>query len=466
MFSITPTPSRDPSTRMASTGYVSPPFYELGFDQLAFRISFSQTVTLSQITSQERLASYGRPLWHPYCNGLDLIQFAAKKLLGGTDYTKQPIIDVSQQLACLAQRIPIEFLSARYVAQVSEQEKEQIHSHMRVILNVEDNLETMVTTSPSEPILSEAAYFVMTTQPPSQFSPPQALQNILNGFAVHKGELGELIVALLFTMARDKAVGPADELGRPQLQGQRWCRVTDLLQSLFCSATIVESHGCNFRQSGTRPHAVPLSETFKNSKTYFTHFIKVLEHAVVDINFLMPLMVRGAAILCGNGQRGIDGIIPFLFEGNEIRLDNIGVIMFQVKNSAKYTNTPNPTVLLKMDPLYLGLTDPNIPVIRFVFALAATTPTLSSINHATTYNLKSLNQITAYDFWVSGLSSTVLHPVVDKQAAWESILQASHGWNKIYSGRGEESMMLRKSMNPGVATDKEYWQNWCERVPE
>ena len=53
----------------------------------------------------------------------------------------------------------------------------------------------------------------------------------------------------------------------------------------------------------------------------------------------MRLMARGAAVLCARGQP-VDGIIPFLFKGDEIRLDNIGVIMFQVKNDVKYSNSP------------------------------------------------------------------------------------------------------------------------------
>ena len=62
LFSVTPTPKSDWSARMMHTGDVMLPFYELGFDQFAVRENFSQTVSLSQVTSVERLSSYGRPL--------------------------------------------------------------------------------------------------------------------------------------------------------------------------------------------------------------------------------------------------------------------------------------------------------------------------------------------------------------------------------------------------------------------
>jgi hypothetical protein len=118
------------------------------------------------------------------------------KLLGGSPYDPHKSLSDNQQLACLAQRIPIEFLSALYVSRISDPEKKQVNSHMRVILKIDNSLETMATTSPSEPVLSEAAYHIMSTS--ASFNSPQVLQIILDGLAVDKGKLGELIVALLF----------------------------------------------------------------------------------------------------------------------------------------------------------------------------------------------------------------------------------------------------------------------------
>jgi len=45
------------------------------------------------------------------------------------------------KLGRLAQRIPIEFLSAAYVSQVSDVEREQVHSHMHVVLKVDHSFE-------------------------------------------------------------------------------------------------------------------------------------------------------------------------------------------------------------------------------------------------------------------------------------------------------------------------------------
>ena len=383
------------------------------------------------------------------------------KLLGN----RGPTLSLAQMLSCLCQRIPIEFLSARYASQISKEEKDQVHSHMRVILKICNSFETMVSTSPSEPVLSEAAYAVMTTR--SDFSAPQALQQILDGFAVNKGEVGELLVALLFILSCDYTIGPADQFGHPP-GGERCCSVTHLLTSLFCASVstseghvdITASHGWRCQPGGISNQTLPLGDAFKNSKIYFHHFIKVHEHALFDKKHLMRLMARGAAMLCANGQPGVDGIIPFLLDGDKITPDNIGIIMFQVKNDARHSHIPKVDLFDAMDPQNLGLFSTDIPIIRIVFALAANQPQLVLVDHATPHEER--RDHATYDFWVSGLSSDLLGPIaVGKQSTWASILQASHGWKDTYSDTSDLRTNLRMSMNPGTATDDPFWVNWC-----
>ena len=409
-----------------------------------------------------------RRRWRPYYRSADksgIIEFAALKLLGGTRYEGQ-CLSTNQKLACLAHRIPIEFLSAYYASQISKEEGEQVNSHMRVILKVEGSLETIVTVSPSEPILSEAAYFLMTQ---TKFHASQVLKTILDRFAVHKGELGELIVALLFIIARDEAIGPADVDGSP-ISKRRCCSITELLKSLFripCSPTevnVVTSYGWRLTPEGTSSLQSRLSDTFQDSKVFFTHFIKVHQHAVVEVEFLMRLMVRGAAILCGNCQPGVDGIIPFLLKGDKITRDNIGVIMFQVKNDVKFTANPKVDYIQKMDPRSSGISA-DIPIIRLFFALASLTPAVKLVQHETWHKAQQQSYDT-YDFWVAGLSPDFLVPVVDDPDAWKDILQASQRWQKVYAGGDVFSRRLRKNMNPGAAEGKEFWENWCDDFPQ
>ena len=91
------------------------------------------------------------------------------KLLGGQEYTAGFTFDEDQKLACLAQRLPIEFNSTTYAAKSLEMK--QVEGHLRVCLKVDAGFETMTTVSASEPLLSEAAYWMM--QNPA-FDPLQA----------------------------------------------------------------------------------------------------------------------------------------------------------------------------------------------------------------------------------------------------------------------------------------------------
>ena len=191
----------------------------------------------------------------------------------------------------------------------------------------------------------------------------------------------------------------------------------------------------------------------------------------------MRLMTRGAAVLCANGQPAVDGIIPFLFKGDELCSDKIGVIMFQVKNDVKYSGLPQLDLFHAMDPCSLGILESpaKIPVIRIVFALAANTPSLPLVNHPKTKtgrpsrapveSTDATEKIyTTYDFWVSGLSPKILVPVGKGPSAWDSILQASCTWEKIYSDCSKPRMKHRKSMNPGAGVSDEFWDRWCNPV--
>src|SRR5882724_12446699 len=120
-----------------------------------------------------------------------IIHFGAMKLLGGVPYTHEPLND-HQILASLAQRLPIEFHSTTYFEQ--SQEMGQIEGHLRVCLKIHAGFEGMQTVSPSEPLFSEAAYWIMQDQ---AFDAVGALKMVLGGFAIHNGSRGELLVMLL-----------------------------------------------------------------------------------------------------------------------------------------------------------------------------------------------------------------------------------------------------------------------------
>jgi hypothetical protein len=392
-----------------------------------------------------------------------IIQFAAFKLRGGKPASETP--SMSEKLACLAHRIPIEFNSTSYTSHA--QEFKQINDHLRICLNVDAGIETMTSVSASEPILSEAACWMMQSK---GFDAPETLKAVLSGYSVNQGDRGELLVMLLFTMARDAAVGRYDEYGMPPSGSSRWTTVPGFLSALFHAPAASSGYQIDvLKHKYQRVQHSPdgwitgvqcqsIEEIFADSKAYFNHWVKCHQHALINARYLMRLLVRGAAVLCGTNQAGIDGVIPFLLKGDEIRLDNIGVILWQAKNDPSYTTTPDSALFNAMDPYKCGIfeqTVVNIPIIRIVFALAAKEPCLKIVT------VPEMPSYKTHDLWVGGLSSSNLRPVIHPEL-WQGLLQASYGWDRPYKVSQKSTKILRRSMNPGVAMDESHWQNWID----
>jgi hypothetical protein len=234
-------------------------------------------------------------------------------------------------LACLSQRLSIEFNSTNYLSQ--EKEREQVEGHMRVCLKIDADFETMTTTSSSEPILPEAAYFVMQR---GSLNAPKALKLVMEGFSISKGDRGEFLVLLLLILARDATVGPADELGRP-ITRKRWSSLTDFLYGQVFrkdgSSRLVDAKSnCALRM---------LRKDFPNAHLHFSHFVKVHEYRAIDINSLLLLLGRGAAVLGANSQTGIDTVNIFLKDGTKLVRENAGPVLCQVKNDLRYATKPS-----------------------------------------------------------------------------------------------------------------------------
>jgi hypothetical protein len=194
--------------------------------------------------------------------------------------------------------------------------------------------------------------------------------------------------------------------------------------------------------------------TFCDARLHFNHFIKVHQHRMIKRKFLVWFMTRGAAVLCGNSQAGIDGILPYLYRGSCLHANNVGGILWQSKAGGEFSDTPVPALFDAMDPFELGIFDREdmsdvVPLIRVVFVLGAGPPSVKvlPLNTAQT-------SYTSYDIWCSGMSSDCL------EDTWESLVLASHGWQDIYDASDCQTKALRMSMNPGAAENQSFWSAW------
>jgi hypothetical protein len=380
----------------------------------------------------------------------DIIKFAAGKLLN-VDLPIQQLTK-DQALACLAQRMPIEFDSTNYIAQASE--RKQVEGHMRVCLKIDAGFESMVTVSASEPILSEAAYSIMAQT--EFFNAPARFKSVLEGFAVHKGERGEFVTMLLLTLARDAAVGPPGNDGRPK--NSRAFGVGSFISGHLFRKNIEPE----YLDLQSKKAMGQLGTDFPQALMHFNHFTKLHDFKSIDKDSLRLRMSRGAGVLCANNLRYIDAINVFSRSGKTLGVNDFGLVLYQIKNDSHYNHIPKPELFSDMDPYKLEILTPEdapVPVIRIFFALAARTPCLKVTRHdpAKDKNYKAIT----YDIWCAGLSHQVLNPIHASDVhIWDALLQASHGWQELYKADTEEEENLRRSMNPGAASDRGHWSRW------
>ena len=366
--------------------------------------------------------------------------FAVGKLLNANPSTQD--LNEDQMLACLSQRLPIGFNSTTYISQAAE--RKQVEGHMRVCLKIDAGFQSMTTVSSSEPLLSEAAYVIMSWD---SFDVLKCFTTVLEGFAIHKGDRGEFLALLLLTLARDKAVGSPNDDGHPK------CRY-------FKFAPFVYGH---LFKSPSAPVLAKLQQDFPNAKMHFNHFVKLHDFKSIDKECLLLLMTRGAGVLCANNQASIDAVTVFLVSGTKLTTDNIGLGLHQFKNDPNYSVNPQPELFASMDPYKRGILkegDAAVPIVKTVFALAAKKSGL----HVTRHDPSEAYNAVVYNIWCAGLDPNFLNPISSDQtprAIWEGLLQASYGWKDIYKAAAD--IDLRRSENPGAAFDDGHWSRWAVR---
>ncbi|KDQ58385.1 hypothetical protein JAAARDRAFT_154830 [Jaapia argillacea MUCL 33604] len=442
---LTPSQDVDNANRIITGELRSIPIYTLtGYDQLAPTLDLSNPKTLDEVVADSWICHYGRPLFGSrYDHGADpikagIVEFAACKLLNAKNHIPSEF-DGPQQLACLSQRLPLEFESTTQRSR--EQEKKQVEVHLRVCLRIDAGVESMVTTSPSEPLLAEAASLAMRRP---KFDAPNALKSVLDGFPINKGVRGETLILLLLTLARDAVVQ---------------------YQPAYRAFTVIELITALFHQNMTAreldsTESLPLDDIFF---VHFNHFIKAHQPSIINRRFLAALLHRGAAVLCANGQEGVDIVIPFVHgpTSTPIRKERLGAILCQVKNDQKYDANPQMHLFQAMDPYNIGFfdeADEPIPIIRIVFALAAKTPSLTIIP-----SKGEEGKFIAYDIWCAGISPLIFRPIDPSQGhVWEALLQASYGWQSVYRDEDGRLVERRMSLNPGIAEDDGHWSNWVQ----
>ena len=130
---------------------------------------------------------------------MSIIRLAMAKL-----NPKQDFNDELAQLACLAFRIGLDFDASREIGRTTE--IQLVESYMRIIFAVPNHREYMRAGTPSEPILAEAAALLLNARTNRMQELAPTILNVAfeRGFLA-RGERGELVARLLWTLAHDQA---------------------------------------------------------------------------------------------------------------------------------------------------------------------------------------------------------------------------------------------------------------------
>ncbi|KAG6848466.1 hypothetical protein H0H93_016753 [Arthromyces matolae] len=463
----TPPLTSDPSARRRSNGLrVLPPFTALGFDQLARGMVKENTLMVDEIITDRFMCQFGRPLFGTrYNNGTDVIKrdivnYAAQKLRGGGTMPKE--LPSSVILACLASRLALQFNASSL-----NQQLQQVEQHLRICVTVNEDMETAVTVSASEPILAEAsAYTISHFRKQKKMS--QMLREILLGTpSLDLGDRGESTGLLLLTMARDAIVYPPEKPNEI-CEELRSIPLVTFMQKLLAIDNLTEA----LPTSTDTTRNLPFGEAFKNSRIHFNHFIKVTDSKTINRHFLWKVASRGAGILCADRQLGIDAILVFILDCEKpLGPNNIGIILIQDKNDANYKLAYRGYLYDIMHPHVLGIFEDDkdhCTVIRMVLALASPESGAYVIPPPIERPLREppTQKFTAYDIWCAGVTKETFPLIGDDDQLFREILQRDSFWPASYKPLDCEPMEIeavKRSLHPASRGDDGHW-SFCEDV--
>ena len=260
-----------------------------------------------------------------YASGYDSIIDLAKTKLNPTGNFVE---DNVAQLASLAIRIGLDFDVSRQTSRQAEEEL--VTSYMRVVYKVPEHRDFMYTGTPSEPILAEGSAQLLNHFLTFERDAPKVLNRAFEQGFLARGERGEMVGRLLWTLAHDKVL--RDNSPCDMVQFHRPIQVIHFLKSLFH-----ETHWdtiLNARPVGMK-NGPPLSEAFKDAFIHFSHFMDAGVCKITDLSQAYRLLLRGAALNCRRNQPEVDFLAPILFglpDSTPIQLSRSSVLQAQIKN--------------------------------------------------------------------------------------------------------------------------------------
>jgi hypothetical protein len=217
-------------------------------------------------------------------------------------FTVDALMSDQTAFALLARRILLHFRPLQ--SSTTTVASNLVARHLQVAYVVPTHRTFLVSGSPSEPFLVEAAARMMATP---GFNTIDCLLRFTNEELLDPGESGEIVGRTLMIDAYDAALRARVPTSTMY---HSWVHVLDFLKALFPD-NVYE------RVIGIKPYRQPSGPTlgvaFANAIVRLTHFVRLSELNLITAANVRKAFLRGMGIVGAQSQKLIDILIPMLF---------------------------------------------------------------------------------------------------------------------------------------------------------
>ena len=330
------------------------PFLGLQLDvELNHRLSakFQQEMgkPLSQFATPDHLTLFGRPLWRLYANSsLSKLQgFVEMKILGGTKLFNP--LNRNHVFAVLASRICLD--ACTHSDECTKLVATAVHSHLRLVVAMDEKRSMFTSITPSEPIVAHAAasllmerdmnHQVLHTCPYGWSTAISTLTNaLLYPGLVEKGLRGELFARIIFVVSRDILLGSLNN----EAAIINWSSHFSLLKffgSLLSAdlAEQLENFKPNIRRRNADLNENDFATEFSDALANFNHFTTTSAFLAPELipQLLHDLLRQCAGLQLCFTQPAWDLLFPTYHGSLSDPFDQtlLSAVVVQVKNTKK-----------------------------------------------------------------------------------------------------------------------------------
>jgi hypothetical protein len=293
---------------------------------------------MSRFASAKHMARFGRPLWSAYDRPDEI---ATTKIIGGHTSKSYDAFNADQVFAVLSVRLCLDMNLANPVTLTLSQTA--VNVYMRMVDSVDPSTGVMFTTTPSEPILANAAMRHLCRGMCWAFSIKTFTTELLDCGVIDKGRKGELYSRLILTLAHDSIAG---------------INAPDASFSTVLPTFTVESFLKALYAKSYHAAIDHVDGDILKARMNFLSFTSTEEYLTAEsFERLCYILLRRCTVLqLAPQQKSYDHLLPFYDGDPDQPFDptKVGAILVQVKNRKEKS-----TVSLILSEVFFSVEGPS-----------------------------------------------------------------------------------------------------------